>query len=51
MGAIAIAAPDRVATVDRQAARWTVTDRLIHAVEHGISDDEHTLVKRRSQWS
>ena len=34
-----------------QAAGWTVTDRLIRTVEHGISYDEHVLVKRRSQWS
>jgi len=26
---------------------WTVTDRLIHTVEHGISYDERILVKRR----
>jgi hypothetical protein len=26
-------------------AGWTVTDRLIHTVEHGISYDEHVLVK------
>jgi len=25
---------------------WTVTDRLIHTVEHGISYDERVLVKR-----
>ena len=30
-----------------EAAGWTVTDRLIHTVEHGISDDEHVLAKRR----
>ena len=28
-----------------KAAGWTVTDRLIHTVEHGISYDEHVLVK------
>ena len=27
---------------------WTVTDRLIHTVEHGISYDEHILVKQAS---
>lgn len=27
-------------------AGWTVTDRLIHTVEHGISYDEWVLVKR-----
>jgi len=26
---------------------WMVTDRLIHTVEHGISYDEHVIVKRR----
>ena len=30
-----------------EAAGWTVTDRRIHTVEHGISYDEHVLVKRR----
>jgi ribosomal protein S18 acetylase RimI-like enzyme len=28
-----------------ETAGWTVTDRLIHTVEHGISYDEHVLVK------
>ena len=28
-----------------EAAGWTVTDRLIHTVEHGISYDEHILIK------
>jgi len=28
-----------------QAAGWTVTDRLIHTVEHGISYDERVLIK------
>lgn len=28
-------------------AGWTVTDRLIHTDEHGISYDEHILVKHR----
>ena len=28
-------------------AGWTVTDRLVHTVEHGISYDEFVLVKRR----
>ncbi len=30
-----------------KAAGWTVTNRLIHTVEHGVSYDEHVLVKRR----
>ena len=30
-----------------QAAGWTVTDRLIHTVEHGVSYDEHVLIKHR----
>lgn len=30
-----------------EKAGWTVTDRLIRTVEHGISYDEHVLVKRR----
>ena len=29
-------------------AGWTVTDRLIHTVEHGISYDERVLVKHRA---
>lgn len=28
-----------------QRAGWTMTDRLIHTDEHGISYDEHVLVK------
>ncbi len=28
-------------------AGWTMTDRLIHTVEHGISYDEHVLIKHR----
>lgn len=28
-----------------ESAGWTVTDRLINTVEHGISYDEHVLVK------
>ncbi len=28
-----------------EAAGWTVTERLIHTVEHGISYDEHVLIK------
>jgi ribosomal protein S18 acetylase RimI-like enzyme len=28
-----------------EAAGWTMTDRLIHTVEHGISYHEHVLVK------
>jgi len=27
---------------------WTVTDRLVHTVEHGISYDEHVIAKRRA---
>ena len=30
-----------------ETAGWTVTDRLIHTVEHGISYDEHVLIKLR----
>ena len=30
-----------------QAAGWTVTDLVIHTVEHGISYDEHVLIKHR----
>lgn len=30
-----------------EAAGWTVTDHVIHTVEHGISYDEHVLVKHR----
>jgi ribosomal protein S18 acetylase RimI-like enzyme len=30
-----------------ETAGWTVTDRLIHTVEHGIRYDEHVLIKRR----
>lgn len=29
-----------------EAAGWTVTDQLIRTVEHGISYNEHVLVKR-----
>ncbi len=29
-----------------EQAGWTVTDQLIRTVEHGISYDEHVLVKR-----
>jgi ribosomal protein S18 acetylase RimI-like enzyme len=28
-----------------EKAGWTVTDQVIHTVEHGISYDEHVLVK------
>ena len=28
-----------------ETAGWTVTDRLIHTVEHGISYNEHVLIK------
>ncbi len=34
-----------------EAAGWVVTDRLIHTVEHGISYDEHILIKHRPQRS
>ncbi len=30
-----------------KSAGWTVTDRLIRTVEHGISYDEHVLTKHR----
>jgi ribosomal protein S18 acetylase RimI-like enzyme len=30
-----------------EKAGWTVTDRLIHTVEHGISYDERVLIKHR----
>ena len=30
-----------------EAAGWTVTDRLVHTVEHGISYNEQVLVKHR----
>lgn len=30
-----------------ERAGWTVTDRVLQTVEHGISYDEHVLVKRR----
>lgn len=30
-----------------ERAGWTVTDRVIRTVEHGISYDEHILVKGR----
>lgn len=29
-----------------EAAGWTMTDRLFHTVEHGITYDEHVLVKQ-----
>jgi ribosomal protein S18 acetylase RimI-like enzyme len=29
-----------------EARGWTVTDRLIHTVEHGISYHEHVIVKK-----
>lgn len=31
-----------------ERAGWSVTDRLIHTVEHGIGYDERVLVKHRS---
>ena len=31
-----------------KARGWTVTDRLIHTVEHGISYHEHVIVKHRN---
>lgn len=30
-----------------ETAGWSMTNRLIHTVEHGISYDEHVLVKQR----
>jgi len=30
-----------------QRAGWTVSDRVIHTVEHGVCYDEHVLVKQR----
>ncbi len=37
---------DNVAAVAfYEAAGWTVTGRLVHTVEHGISYDEHVLIK------
>jgi hypothetical protein len=29
------------------ATGWTVTDRLVRTVEHGIAYDEHVLTKHR----
>ncbi len=38
---------DNVAAIGfYEKAGWTVTDQLIHTIEHGISYDEHILVKR-----
>lgn len=38
---------ENVAAADfYEKAGWTVTDRLVHTVEHGISYDEHILVKQ-----
>jgi ribosomal protein S18 acetylase RimI-like enzyme len=31
-----------------ETAGWTVTERLIHTVEHGISYDERVLIKHRA---
>ena len=31
-----------------EKAEWTVTDRLVHTVEHGISYDERVLIKHRA---
>ena len=31
-----------------EAAGWTVTDRLVRTVEHGVSYDERVLVKKRN---
>lgn len=39
---------NRAAIAFYEAAGWTVTDRLIHTVEHGISYDERVLVKSRA---
>lgn len=30
-----------------QSAGWSMTNRLIHTDEHGVSYDEHILIKRR----
>jgi hypothetical protein len=30
-----------------ETAGWTVTDCVTHTVEHGISYDDHVLIKRR----
>ncbi len=30
-----------------EAAGWTMTDRLIHTDEHGVSYDEHVLIKHQ----
>lgn len=42
----------RVENVDAIAfyekAGWTVTDRLIHTVEYGISYDERVLIRHRA---
>lgn len=32
-----------------EKAGWTVTDRSIHTVEHGISYDERVLIKHPAQ--
>lgn len=40
---------NRAAIAFYEAAGWTVTDRLIHTVEHGISYDERVLVKSPSR--
>jgi hypothetical protein len=31
-----------------EKAGWTVTDSLVHTVEHGISYDERILIKHRA---
>ena len=31
-----------------ETAGWTVTERLIHTVEHGIGYDERVLIKHRA---
>jgi ribosomal protein S18 acetylase RimI-like enzyme len=31
-----------------EKAGWTVTDRVLHTVEHGISYDEQVLIKHRT---
>ncbi|MCP4958669.1 MAG: GNAT family N-acetyltransferase [Actinomycetia bacterium] len=37
---------NRAAIAFYERAGWTVTGRRVHTVEHGISYDEHILVKR-----
>ena len=37
-----------VAIAFYEKAGWTVTDRLVHTVEHGISYDERVLIKHHA---